>query len=550
MPVINYLFRYRDRRVPAIPEHKKKINVYNACWWGWWKRPHEGLHEDFWRDMVARVKKGPVQVGLLDLDTGVVTCVTVIEVIPPSPDGTRPRVPEKDAHLVPDYYEYHPDSHAWIKILKINEKIDFFGTYSYASAPELLTFDKASLNWLVGKRILDVNELSGMNVSMWQVRPSLPADAADRLLVMFPTLSQPISSDVIQCKANTILHITDPHYSDGKSGGTHAWKLESERGSGTVPTPTLADAVIAALGANKIGLIIVTGDLTFAAKPDEFLEARHSIRKLLNAFELDEDHLVVIPGNHDIEWVTKEVYDGETKLVVREATEKAGENYAEFYKMMFRHDPNADFSMGRRYVLPNGSVIEVCGLNSSSVETGKKFLPGMGYISEAAFTQVRAGLGWNNAESAALRVLAVHHHLAITENYEEKEGFIRGYGLAVNAVRIQRRAAEKGVQLALHGHKHRAFIWRSAVYELPDGNPNEFFRGNLSIIGGGSAGSADPRATKTYFNLLSVQPKELCLDLFQSAERGGDFQSIAKFTAALSIENGRLMLGEWVWVSA
>ena len=174
----------------------------------------------------------------------------------------------------------------------------------------------------------------------------------------------------------------------------------------------------------------------------------------------------------------------------------------------------------------------------------------MGYISEAAFTQVRAGLGWNNAESAALRVLAVHHHLAITENYEEKEGFIRGYGLAVNAVRIQRRAAEKGVQLALHGHKHRAFIWRSAVYELPDGNPNEFFRGNLSIIGGGSAGSADPRATKTYFNLLSVQPKELCLDLFQSAERGGDFQSIAKFTAALSIENGRLMLGEWVWVSA
>src|SRR5215471_18560971 len=109
--------------------------------------------------------------------------------------------------------------------------------------------------------------------------------------------------------------------------------------------------------------------------------------------------------------------------------------------------------MGRRFALPSGLIIEVCGINSSSLETGKNFLAGMGRIDEGAFAEVAQRLGWTTAETLALRLLIIHHHLALTEDLEPAEGYGKGYGLAVDAVRIQRMAAQYGVHLALHGHK-------------------------------------------------------------------------------------------------
>src|SRR5205823_2656100 len=105
--------------------------------------------------------------------------------------------------------------------------------------------------------------------------------------------------------------------------------------------------------------------------------------------------------------------------------------------------------MGRRYLLPCGLAVEVCALNSSSLETGKNFLAGMGRIQEASFGETAGQLGWTNA-TMAMRLLAVHHHLALIEDLEPASGYLRGYGLAVDAVRIQRMAAKFGVQLALH----------------------------------------------------------------------------------------------------
>jgi len=68
----------------------------------------------------------------------------------------------------------------------------------------------------------------------------------------------------------------------------------------------------------------------------------------------------------------------------------------------------------------------------------------------------------------ALRVLALHHHLTLTEDLEPAKGYGAGFGIAVDAPRIMRLAARYGVQLALHGHKHRVFMWRSKVYKLPE----------------------------------------------------------------------------------
>jgi len=116
----------------------------------------------------------------------------------------------------------------------------------------------------------------------------------------------------------------------------------------------------------------------------------------------------------------------------------------------------------------------------------------------------------------------------------------------VDAVRVQRLAAKHGVHLALHGHKHRSFIWRSTVYELPERTHPEYRLGELSIVGGGSAGSSETEAESNYFNVIEIGGGKLGLDIYRSRHRGA-FSIIQSFCADLTVsESSRgLRLGEW-----
>ena len=205
--------------------------------------------------------------------------------------------------------------------------------------------------------------------------------------------------------------------------------------------------------------------------------------------------------------------------------------------------------MGRRWLLPAGLTLEIAALNSSSLQTGKNFLAGMGRIDEASLEEVRIGLGWPAASdpqsSAALRLLAIHHHLAVTEDIEPDSGFPQGYGMAVDAVRIQRMAAKHRVQLALHGHKHRAFLWRSSVYDLPEHASTNYKLGEISLIGGGSAGSKETEGASNYFNLLDFSPAGLDVLMYRARTRGS-FERFKTFRAPFGrFEDGGLKLEDW-----
>ena len=219
---------------------------------------------------------------------------------------------------------------------------------------------------------------------------------------------------------------------------------------------------------------------------------------------------------------------------MKQAPQKARENYEKFYKQLLRHEPNRYLSMGRRYALPCGLTLEICGLNSSSLETGKDFLAGMGRVDEGAFAEAAKTLNWVSAATFALRLLVLHHHVSLMEDLEPASEFGKGFGIAIDAVRIQRLAARKGVQLVLHGHKHRSFIWRSTVFELPEHAQTEYRLGELTIIGGGSAGSSDTDSNANYFNVISIRPSKLILEIYRS-RNVGSFGPMSTWEADLSL---------------
>jgi 3',5'-cyclic AMP phosphodiesterase CpdA len=546
---IQVLFRFRDLIADTLTEHRKVIEEHKACWWGWWKRPHEDPHHALWADLKKATSSGkPVTVGLFHSGTGQVHFAEVQDVIGPGSADERVRVPEGEENLIPDYYRKSPFSRAWLRITKIGtEPIQFFGDYSFASVPQIPNYSAAVLKSLQNKVIVDAQELRSMDATIWEVRRKVSGDSTQTVLLTTRSIGKAISREPIETQSNVVVHISDPHFAMGDHRGVHVWRLESEQDSGRA---TLAEAIANALDGRRIGLVVVTGDFTFTGAEREYAEAATFLQRLAGIWSLDMDRFVIIPGNHDIQWAkgVEEKYD--EGAVVDLAPEEAQVQYRRFYRGLFGHDLTAWFAMGRRFVLPCGLALEICGVNSSSLEQGKNFLAGMGRVQENSFVGVANELGWKQAASLSLRVLALHHHLALTDNLEEASSYSRGFGIAIDAPRIQRLAAQRGVQLVLHGHKHRAFIWRSGVYELPEHAQTSWRLGDLSIVGGGSAGSRETEGKKNYFNVFEAGSDGLTLEIFR-AEAAGAFDGIQSWKAGFTLDKdpSRLNLGDWEVVS-
>lgn len=550
-PTISVLFRYRDLVAHTLKEHRAMIEQSQKVWWGWWKRPSEFAHTKLWEEFNQATAQGQkIAIGLYDSGLNQVHVAWIDQVKLPVQDefGEYPQVPlsPEELKLVPSYYRNSPFSRAWMRIVRIQDTpITFFNEYSFAEPPPLPNFSQAELDAFKDKVILDGDELRSMDSTIWRVRPKLPTDKKERILTVRTTITAPVSRSPIPSRGSLILHITDPHFAYGDTRKHHTWKLESEDRAENGAEQTLAEAIVATLDEHtrsRIGLILVTGDLTARNQPQEFDEARYSLTKLYGVLGLGAEHLVVIPGNHDIRWTTEAAYSHDA--VVQVAPDAATEPYRKFYRDLFRHEPHKLLCMSRRYILPHGMVLDICALNSSSLETGKHFLAGMGRIQEASFQEVVNAMGWHDSSGLALRLLALHHHLVPTEDLEMPGEYAKGFGMAIDAPRIQRLAAKYGVQLAMHGHKHRLFVWHSSVYELPEENQERYYRGELSIIGGGSAGSTETDGGKNYFNLIDIKSDGITLQAYRSRNRSA-FDPLSSWKARLSIQEGRLVLEPW-----
>ncbi len=369
-----------------------------------------------------------------------------------------PKVPDDEIDLIPAYYRRSPYSRAWLKIAEIqDEPIAFFKQYSYEVAPPLPGIPSRYVNHLVGKLVMDHEELRAMDTTIWRVRPKTAQDRAERFLAPGIRITEAVSVDPIRVKGDKLLHLTDLHFAGPDHRGEHVWGYPND---GTQKS-TLADEVARTVKDKNVGLVVVTGDFTFMTAPEEFEEARKSVTALLGSLGLGTDHLVIIPGNHDIAWTkpSKEQYDPTKE--VENAPDAACRPYKQFYTVLMGHEPDDALAMGRRFVFPHGGTVEVCALNSSSLEQGKNFLAGMGRVRPTVFGRVCESLGWmEDGRSLALRILAVHHHLTATEDVESPAEFAKGFGMAIDAKEVLRFAARRGVHLVLHGHRHRVFAWR------------------------------------------------------------------------------------------
>jgi 3',5'-cyclic AMP phosphodiesterase CpdA len=206
----------------------------------------------------------------------------------------------------------------------------------------------------------------------------------------------------------TLLHISDVHF-----GPPHRTELSR--------------AVLRMVEERRPSLVIVSGDLTQRAKPEQFREAR----AFVDAIEALAPALVV-PGNHDVPMYR-------------------------FWERAF-----SPFGAYRRHFaqelepLYRDDAMLVVGINTAFNWTIKD-----GRITLRRLAEV-AKLLDQTPESVA-KVVVAHHHLIPPPNF----GTQRVLGNAYEAIDLFSQA---GVDLVLSGHLHQAYIGNSEEF-YPKGRP-------------------------------------------------------------------------------
>ncbi len=94
--------------------------------------------------------------------------------------------------------------------------------------------------------------------------------------------------------AANILHLSDLHFVAGKDSkpidDANRWYAQ------------LTDDLIIELECEKLDAAIISGDIGNFSEPDEYLAAEIFLERLCARFSLDASRLIIVPGNHDLNW--------------------------------------------------------------------------------------------------------------------------------------------------------------------------------------------------------------------------------------------------------
>lgn len=463
--------RFRDPgTIDTIAEHRAIIRDEGAVWWGWWKKDTEPLHWEILESLHA-----PSTLLLVDRATRRSFLVTCLKV-------RRGGDHEVDSGRIPEYYrDKRDDVAAWFLL-------------SQAIASEEY------------QESIDQQFAAAGNVTLLALHDS----SEDRKV---PNI--PFGVDVTR---NGILHLSDLHF-----GADYSFLRPcSERRIGD-DRCTLTDAVmqdLVRIGAeNRVGLILVTGDFTTAGDWSD--DTRNLILRefshLRDALGLCPEHIVAVPGNHDVvRYPDGNPVDANKFVVEQQKTYKHEREFRTFLDELTGRSWRDPLNYSARFRLPVADV-DLVALNSCAIAA--TCWTEYGYVGVGGYDVLRHMIA-SPCLRPTYRIVALHHHLLPVTHVNTPSS--NGVTLTLDAVELLDAATKAGAQLVVHGHQH---IARVARYESIARSGEQDGKA-LTIISGGSAGVVEPRRgfernTYSFFELrekgIHLQLRELRPDGIQGA---------------------------------
>lgn len=301
-------------------------------------------------------------------------------------------------------------------------------------------------------------------------------------------------------RALNVVHISDFHFDSALTGQYLAEQ--------NARFEELVKILIEENSKWKIDLIVFSGDFAYKHPKEDFLQCFQFLQRIVNGTIKDFSKLLIIPGNHDIEWS-----DFERAILAP----KTGYHFFEFLKKVYsddheiissltgfnintksfdnHYDPDS-FCWSKTFSNLN---VEVIGINTVTIEPD---LLGLGKVSDNIINFIKSSW-FNPALGQNLRIAILHHNIlppfSINSLSESKN--------ILNAGQIINTLADYGCNIILSGHCHDSYLYNISYAILNHKGFSEMK--NISYIStsttGGYVGSLD-RARS--FNFISIIPSK------------------------------------------
>jgi predicted MPP superfamily phosphohydrolase len=429
----NIVLRFSDFETETVLIHRRIINSRGAVWWAWWKKESENHKAE---DLAALNARCPATIGLINRQRGnrfFAKCVGVVF----SADGSP--IPSPDPASTPDYYR--DDSFpAWFQLSEIYP----------VDASE---WDEVFGGVPLGEATLFV---------LQEQDPERAPQLREEQFAVVP----------VAARSPYILHLSDLHF-----GSDFGFPVTSR----TVPTlqQSLEEAITLGLDhidCPPIGVVVVSGDITTRGEPDGFTAARVFLERLLGKLGLGPEHVVVVPGNHDI--------------LLDDTVTRSYDAQQPFRDMVSLLTGKKEPEMNRIHWFTTSSGPDLLILALNSVRPRARTTMEYGYVGRDLYgplveemRQIRASI---NARSGVdpLTMAVLHHHVLPTALMEDPEEG-RPVSLTLDAGQLIEDLQRAGFHAILHGHQHVPFVGStSRAFENHNGT---WVRGpNVHVIGGGS----------------------------------------------------------------
>lgn len=279
--------------------------------------------------------------------------------------------------------------------------------------------------------------------------------------------------------------ITLLHLSDVQFGPHHRFEGGGALGSLLERLRQDLDPLCQAEGLRP-DLIVLTGDLAEYGKRSEFEQVQRFAQTLAGLLELPPRRVVLVPGNHDINWKASESY-----FSAREADEVEPvfpyfpklRHYADFFARFYEGETTIRFTEEEPWSFfeyPELKVV-VAGLNSAMAESHRGE-DHYGFIGEQQLRDFAAKLR-PYKEQGFLRIGAVHHDVLHPENPK-----------AAQDLKDLKRILGPYLNVVLHGHIHEEQLG--------------WFDNTVPSLGIGSAGvkaAARPPEVPNQYQIVRVE---------------------------------------------
>lgn len=319
---------------------------------------------------------------------------------------------------------------------------------------------------------------------------------------------QPISSKSYEeLHKMDILHLSDLHFRDPD-------KAE-------VLYNQLAEDLKRNLHCSELEAIVLTGDITNAATRKEYDSAGLFLERLTGEFTVSKDRLIIVPGNHDVDWSITKKYpsracktpDENAEVDQSDVLDAPGchdkfDHFRKFYKAMTSRVYPVDYK--NQYTLHAFSGLLILGLNSAwKLDHRFTARAEINPISiNRALTEIR------KADFESRLKIATWHHPLVSP-YEDR----------LSDHDFLEQLANAGFKIALHGHIHRA---ESSLYRYDMSMSGR----KMEIVGAGTFGAPTRELFPGYpwqYNLLRIQKNRLIVETRRREKENGAWKPDARW---------------------